>query len=93
MTTDEIRQLVDRLVHKVVDEWWQLSTADPYTEVYLFYKQGDATASASNPEGYELGMPERLSPAWTCEQCAMRVRDALRRLPILPPDKTCLAMQ
>jgi hypothetical protein len=83
MTHDEMTQYLWRLARKVSAEWVALITSNPYAEVYMFHKQGDAVAAEYKPDGYTLSQG-RLGSGMTKDQCAQRVYDRLRSLPVLP---------
>lgn len=64
---------------------------NPYGRWYVYFRRaapgeafGEIVFAEDLPgEGWELGMPERVSPAWTEDYCASRICDAARQWPIL----------
>ncbi len=80
---ETIEQFLGRLIPLIVNRWFYLIAHNPYAEVYICFRQGDAIAAEDAPDGYEMH-PVRLMPNLSRQQCTNQVREALRRLPILP---------
>lgn len=75
------RQYVEQLAAKVADEWFTFPAIE---SVFCYYRNGDAVAATEQPDGYDLAMNERLSPAWDKRIVTRKVADALMRCPCLP---------
>ena len=70
---------------KAIDEWFVKQCRLPFNSFYLYYKPRhiEFTIAENAPEGFELALPERISPAFSKETVYGKYRNVLNTLPIL----------
>jgi len=76
---------------KAARRWHNLTTYNPYGRYYLWFLPGviggGLAVGADKPgEKWELGWPDRISPAWTEEYVRRWIYEKARKLPCLPLD-------
>ena len=74
------------LIGEMISGWFKAQSMNPYGAFHLYYKpapNAELAVCEEAPEGYQLGSPERISPAWDAEKAEYMVRQWTRRLPIL----------
>lgn len=90
----DYRQQMHDLARALATKANKLMTLDPFRAVYLIHKPSEVDGTGSVdiirdtidvlPTGFELSMPERLSPARTLAQTAHSIYETMCILPILP---------
>ena len=83
---------LERRCHEEVDKAWTvlMKSGGLCNTLYLWYRsafdgEGDILIADENnvPEGFGIGMNERISTAWTKDVMFAKVRSAVRGLPII----------
>jgi len=81
------KEWLQEQAEKAARRWYNLAVYNPYERYYLWYKRGGLTVCADQPgPDWELGYPERISPAWEMEYVQRWIYEKARKLPCLPLD-------
>ncbi len=91
MNITEMEHALRTIAAREAEKWFKAQCHDLNRMIYLYYRPalpdqeiGDVKVSVKNPgEGFELAMPQRLSPAFNRTQVSRLIYEALRKVPIL----------
>ena len=87
---DKMYERLDKMAEEAAKEWKERQFKNEWASLYLYHslavpdgEWGMLAVSEECPDGYFLSSPERLSPAFTKDKIAYKIRGIMNALPIV----------